>query len=324
MIHFRYHLVSLVAVFLALAVGIVMGSTVIDRAIVDGLRSRIDQVEANADARRAENARLGTEIDRLGRYVSASAPFAVTNRLSNRNVVVFAMTGTDERPVRDAVQLIRTAGGRASGIVWVEDDMALDNDELIRRVATSLGLNSTDAGAVRDAAWDYMARAMRPLPVPPVEVEDPSTPVTTTQPPAATMFNRLVELGLLRFEGVGEGSPLVGTLAGADALMVSDSRLDEEVDAVALAGLRALVRADIATVAAEVFRADKGGPERGDGLAPIHDDPVLANAVSTVDDLELIEGHVAAVLALSDLARGVVGRYGFGPDTQPLPEWSQP
>ena len=50
MINFRFHIVSLIAVFLALALGVVMGSTVIDRAIVDGLHDRIDR-------RRAERGR---------------------------------------------------------------------------------------------------------------------------------------------------------------------------------------------------------------------------------------------------------------------------
>ena len=45
MINFRFHIVSLVAVFLALALGIVIGSTVIDRAIVDNLNDRLDTIK---------------------------------------------------------------------------------------------------------------------------------------------------------------------------------------------------------------------------------------------------------------------------------------
>lgn len=65
MINFRYHVVSLVAVFLALAVGIVMGSTVIDRAIVDGLRNRIDTANKNTEEKRAENDQLKTSAKGL-------------------------------------------------------------------------------------------------------------------------------------------------------------------------------------------------------------------------------------------------------------------
>ena len=55
MINFRFHLVSLVAVFLALTVGIVVGATIVNQAIVDGLNHRIDRVEKNADTQRAAN-----------------------------------------------------------------------------------------------------------------------------------------------------------------------------------------------------------------------------------------------------------------------------
>jgi len=37
MINFRFHLVSLIAVFLALGLGILVGSTVVDQVIVDRL-----------------------------------------------------------------------------------------------------------------------------------------------------------------------------------------------------------------------------------------------------------------------------------------------
>ena len=51
MINFRFHLASLIAVFLALAIGIVMGSTVVKEATVKGLRSEIHRVERSSNAR---------------------------------------------------------------------------------------------------------------------------------------------------------------------------------------------------------------------------------------------------------------------------------
>ena len=44
MLNLRYHVVSLVAVFLALGIGVIMGATVIDRVTVDQLRNRLDSV----------------------------------------------------------------------------------------------------------------------------------------------------------------------------------------------------------------------------------------------------------------------------------------
>ena len=49
MINFRFYLVSIVAVFLALAVGVVMGYGVLGQPTVKGLQSRIDTIGAKAE-----------------------------------------------------------------------------------------------------------------------------------------------------------------------------------------------------------------------------------------------------------------------------------
>ena len=77
MINFRFHIASLIAVFLALALGVVMGSTVIDRAIVEGLHDRIDRVES-APGSSGRGTRAAGRDDRLNAYVEQSAPLAVT------------------------------------------------------------------------------------------------------------------------------------------------------------------------------------------------------------------------------------------------------
>ena len=55
MINFRYHLVSIVAVFLALGIGIIMGTAVIDRAVVDRLERQQDDLDKRIDDVRSEN-----------------------------------------------------------------------------------------------------------------------------------------------------------------------------------------------------------------------------------------------------------------------------
>ena len=65
MINFRFHIISIVAIFLALGIGIIMGSTVIDRAIVDGLRTRIDIAESNSINRKEQNDQLQDDIKKI-------------------------------------------------------------------------------------------------------------------------------------------------------------------------------------------------------------------------------------------------------------------
>ena len=63
MINFRFHLVSLIAIFLALALGVVIGAGVIDRGVVDTLDNRLEHVEAKADRIQVENDVLNGEND---------------------------------------------------------------------------------------------------------------------------------------------------------------------------------------------------------------------------------------------------------------------
>jgi hypothetical protein len=87
----------------------------------------------------------------------------------------------------------------------------------------------------------------------------------------------------------------------------------------------ALVANRVRVVVGEVFDERDGGPDRGSMLAPIRKNDDLTRSVSTVDDLDLTEGRIAAVLALSDLGRNVVGQYGFGAGAEKsLPAWSIP
>ncbi len=107
MIDFRYHALSLVAVFLALGIGIVLGVT-----LGDSLVSEADQGVRNSlrgdveDARdQARDARA--EVRRRDRLIEAAVPILLDRRLEGKRV---QLVGTDDLPggvtdgVRDSVE----------------------------------------------------------------------------------------------------------------------------------------------------------------------------------------------------------------------------
>ena len=88
--------------------------------------------------------------------------------------------------------------------------------------------------------------------------------------------------------------------------------------------VRALTRVKLPTVVGAAYDAGSNpdtAPERGAAIASILDDQNLSRAASTVDDLELVQGRVAAVLALArTIADGNIGHYGYGSGASaPLP-----
>jgi len=310
MISFRFHLVSIVAVFLALAIGVVMGYGILGQPTVEGLQNRIDTVEANAEARRQENDELKARLEQIDTSVDGTAPFALTDRLPEVPVLVVAVRGVDDATVKQAVEIARRGGARAPGVLWLEAKWALvetaDTDALAEAVATSADKRST----VRADGWQALADRL-----------------ATEQGIGTDVLRTLTDAGFVTFEGVGDAEVALADLGGTGARALVIVGTDGAVPArfVAAPLASAAVTAALPLVTAELFRAEEGGPGRGALLAGIRADEALAQQVSTVDDLDESPGVTVALLAVADLGRAVIGHYGFGEGASAaIPEWWRP
>jgi hypothetical protein len=313
MINFRFHIVSLIAVFLALALGIVMGATVVNRAIVDRLNDRIDTVEDNANRRKAESDELRGQVGQLEGYIDSTKDFAVTGRLNGITLATIATRGVDEDAVRETVELAQRAGARAPGIIWLEEKLTLSDDEALRQLGEVIGRPGGNAKTTRDETWNALASRLA---------------AGGTAGVGEDLLTALVDDGFVSFEPVGdqagEDFPLASFPGGESRVLLIDGTNGKVADKEVVAPLsNAIVASQLRLVVGEVFDETDGGPDRGAMLRPIRGNDGLTQAVSTVDDLDLVEGRVTAVLALADLNRNVVGQYGYGAGaTKSTPEWS--
>jgi hypothetical protein len=310
-INFRFHLVSIVAVFLALAVGVVMGYGVLGQPTVDTLQDRIDVVEANAEERRVENDELRAELDRQSAAMEEASPFSVTDRVTNVPAVVVAVRGIDEDAVNRVVELARRGGADAPGVIWLEPKWALESRDDIADLAGVLGVPAPGKRApLRTDALDALV-----------------TRLAAGAPQSGTdTLRALADAGFVTLDGVGNDAPAPAALGGPGTRATLATGAAASVPARLLVGpiTRVAVDEDLPLVAAEVFPDGTEDADRGDTLGAIRDDDALDAEVSTVDDLERVEGAVATVLALADLGRGVVGHYGIGEGMErQLPEWWQ-
>ena len=115
MLDFRYHALSLVAVFLALGIGILLGTTIGDQLVSEANRDlssslRRDVTEARSESRSARDALANRES-----FISASFEHIAGDALRGRNIAIVAvgeLPGGVENGVRDAVQ--NAEGGVAS------------------------------------------------------------------------------------------------------------------------------------------------------------------------------------------------------------------
>ncbi|MFM7617101.1 MAG: copper transporter [Actinomycetes bacterium] len=316
MINFRFHVVSIVAVFLALALGVVVGSTVVDRAIVSSLRNRIDQVERNAETRQAENAALRTELGQRNATIDASSPFAVTGRLTGVSVAILVEPGVDGAAIEDLVALTRTAGSPVGGVLNITAAWA--DDARTEALRTATRVEARGPRRVRAAAWEVLARRIA---------------AGVAEDPADDVLARLDDAGFVAYRGIGDvpesapAFPAAWPGAGARSVYVvrPDAAPATEQAARTASRAGALAAAGVETTAAEDHRDADGVPERGLVLAGVRDDERLRGRLSTVDDLDLVDGRIAAVLSTADLGRDVSGRYGFGAGAEaPLPAWWAP
>jgi hypothetical protein len=305
MINFRFHVVSLVAVFLALAVGIVVGSTIVDQAVVDGLQSQLDRIEVNAAEALDENERLKSVLDRFEGYLESNAPFAVEGRLDGSAVVIVAERGVDEDAVDHQLTLVVAAGAAVPAVVWLEPKLVLASESDAERLAAILGLTAAERDGLATSATRALAeRLAQPVPV-------DATP--TTAAPAPGVFEQLVDAGFVSVDGDGLAAYDTSSATARRAFVIGGGASKLVAQALLAPLAAALDAAGIETVVGEVH-ADRDDPDAGDRgtlLAPVIAGD-LGTVVATVDNVDEVQGRISMVLALDEVTRGIVGHYGFG------------
>ena len=303
-IDFRYHLVSVIAIFLALALGIVVGTTALNGGIVDNLKASNKQVISEKRALESSVQDLRTQVARQDDVSEAVAARAVSGRLAGQRVLVVTAPGASTDEVDTLQALIARAGGTPSGVVRIKPDL-LDPtqgqvlDDLVASVAPA-GVTLPE-GTPTDRAAAVLAAAL----------------VTTTGAQGLSVDAAAKVLGgftsadfidLQRDPKAGSSAATLVVLltAGGKSNL---STADEAVQRSELVLARALdARSEGLVVAGPESSADTGGL-----IAAIRDDDGLSDSVSTVDTAESATGRLVVVLALAEQAGGGAGRYGSGP-----------
>ena len=86
MIDFRYHLVSLISVFLALAVGIVLGAGPLRENLGDQLAGQVEQLRTEQEQLRSDAESLSTKHDQLATFVADLGPELVEGTLEGKQI----------------------------------------------------------------------------------------------------------------------------------------------------------------------------------------------------------------------------------------------
>jgi hypothetical protein len=311
MINFRFHLASLIAIFLALALGVVVGAGVIDRGVVDTLNNRLDSVERTSDRIKGENGALRDENGELSGAITALECHALSETLVGEDVGLVAVRGVDEDRVKKTVAAAQCGGASVTGVLWLEGKWALANSDDVAAMANALGSSSKRSGTLRIAAWKQLAERLQAPP--------------TAGDASPDLLTSLEDAGFVKFDATGDGGSTLVQFPrrGASMLLVVGDAADVPDKDVVMPAATAFTAAGLPLVVGEVYVGGQDAPARGSSLAPLREGE-LGKKVSTVDDLDRPQGPTTAALALSGLREvpAEVGHYGLSGDKL-LPDVSQ-
>lgn len=319
MIDFRSHLVSIIAIFFALAVGIALGAGPLKENVDQTLTSQVGELrQDNQDLRQQV-----TELERAGDYREAFdgriEPVLTAGQLQDVRVALVALPGASSEVVGATRDSLRTAGANVPATVsiderWVDGDQGQVLDTLASELVSEGTTLPDGDGYDRGAA--LLAGALVSPEAAPTPTDGTGAGATASPTPSdeqTAVLAALTEAGLVAVEGdaagtaqlavVVAGAPLTGDDAGErnDRLLALPRALDAASQGVVVAG--------------ELASAE------GDGVvAQVRGDDGVAQAVSTVDVADLVSGRIATVFALLEQAAGGSGQYGaVGQTDGPLP-----
>lgn len=303
MITLRHHLLTIVAVFLALAAGIVLGG---------GPLSDVGTRVANAGASSGQDG--AADGDAAAAYtesvVSALDAPVVGGRLADTSVTVLTLPGADEELVTALTGQVEASGGT----VGARYDLAADlvdpgQKSLVDTLGTQLQTQQAKGDVPADATtYDRIGQL---LGLASATTEAGAKEANGT---SRAILDAFSGAGLIGDPGDGGArSPLVLVVLGTDPATGEDAAATDGSDAI-LAGLvSGLARA--ATGVVVVGTTDDGGDGQ---LGRLRADPAAAG-VATLDGVDTTAGRIATILTLQRSLTTPGGAFGASGSDGPLP-----
>jgi hypothetical protein len=304
-ISLRYHIVSLVAVFLALALGIVVGSTVLQEGTVSALRATSQEVRQRSEENRTENLILKQEISRLQTFGTAVLPELVQDRLKGRSVVLVDTDKVDSG-LRDGVRkVLEDAGANVDGqITFADDRLALGADADRTAMARLLAVEAAAPDVLRGELVEKLAARLATSTALPQEdgqrASDMLTGLQDADFLADLKLSRPLAAGTDPFPRQGSIFVLLGPAATATTALAPNAFLVPLADQVSTQTGDPVAGGEAAAV-----------PKQTSWILALRDNRAVSRRVSGIDSADTVYGQLALVQALQgSLQQLPAGQYG--------------
>ena len=308
---FRYHVVSLVAVFLALAVGVVLGSGPMRDAFVGGLTEQIDQLETDLTAAEDDVAAAQAQTTTGRQFADESAPGLLAGTLLGTSVGTVQAMEPDSEDAAGVRDRIVQAGATVNAELtieplWTDASQTAFRSSLASTIAPNvLGVDETTSPSTVLA--HALAQALMPGVYPPGSDESDLAATDFPDPESAGERSALL-MDLLTEAGLVSG---VSTDAVQAVAFIAGTGSDDETERAETSGAIAAVAAIMAQYTPGVAVAS-GVDATGDVPTAVLNSPEGAATVATVVEGTGFYGQISVPLALADAASGAVGHFGPG------------
>jgi Copper transport outer membrane protein, MctB len=293
-ITFRYHVVTIVAVFFALGLGLLAGSAFVQPRLEEQLKS-----QSRSQLRTIQE--QGAELGQLRAFRDGALTWLTSERLLGTHVVIFTQEGVPDGVVGEAQRSLTDAGAQIVAIFSARAKLVSQDPADVRDLAQIAGRPDAVAGDVPSIVANAIAQRLSGGP--------PQGPHDVLHDLLAAGFltaigSQVSDATLKQVGGAGQavvivsGGPQTQPVVPPEQFAVPLAEGLERLGVPVVAGQAT----DSAYPFVEMLRADGG-----DGLV-------------TVDDLDLSMGGAALVLGLQQLMTdGRGGAYGFSEGAAPLP-----
>ncbi|HEY0805095.1 MAG TPA: copper transporter [Pseudonocardiaceae bacterium] len=308
MISLRYHVISIGAVFLALALGVVLGSTTLSDSLLSGISGQKAQLGQQVADLQAQRNALNARLSDADQFATGVGPLAVRDQLAQRTVVVISTADAHQADEQALASLLTAAGAHVTGQIRLTSAFSDPNRaDQLRDLVTQLipaGAQlpvASDAGTLAGGLFGDLLLLNK-----------------TNNSPQATATERAAALTGLASAGFVSPAP---TIQPAQLAVVLTGGTETGQSAGDRSTMLARFATQVQRSGAGAVLAGADGSAAGYGsIGVVRADSSASSVLSTVDNVGTAAGRVVTVLALREQLAGKAGRYGIaGNATAPAP-----
>ena len=308
MIDFRYHLVSIVAVFLALAIGIVLGSTELQGSTIDGLHTLSNSLRSQLSAVSAERDGYKQQASASDAFLQTAEPKLLNGMLAGDKIVLVTEPDAPSAVINGIEKAAGYAGATVTGTVALQPKF----NDLSGAARSSLSAINSEFAATDNTALApatdqqtvYQQEAAQLIATAILNQADGEPGLTVPQ--AQTLLGAYAKSGFLTTSGAPWDRATLAVIVAPQAAP-ADGPTDP-ANQVLLAVAAQFAGASAATLVAGPATSSASSSS---AISVLRGSSV-SSQVSSVDNADARLGQISAIWALADqLAGGKPDSYGI-------------